>query len=99
MPAVSGGDQTAADPDRVAAALDRMELVHCELDPGDAIFFHANLLHRSDHNTSEKPRWSLICCYNTRGNDPYKEGRHPGYTPLEKWPDERIVEAIARFLA
>ena len=32
------GDQTSADQVRVDAALNRMELVYCELDPGDAIF-------------------------------------------------------------
>jgi hypothetical protein len=41
-------------------------------------------LHRSDQNRSDDPRWSLICCYNARHNDPYKESRHPGYEPLEK---------------
>ena len=57
-----------------------------------AIFFHANLLHRSDQNRSEHPRWSLICCYNARRNSPYKESRHPAYTPLEKVGDEAIME-------
>ena len=42
------GDQTGADLTRVEAALERMELVYCELEPGDAIFFHGNTLHRSD---------------------------------------------------
>ena len=50
--------------------------------PGDALFFHPNLLHRSDQNHSEHDRWALICCYNARSNSPYKEGRHPAYTPL-----------------
>jgi len=48
------GDQTGADPERVAAALDRLPLVYCELKPGSAVFFHANTLHRSDQNTSRK---------------------------------------------
>jgi ectoine hydroxylase-related dioxygenase (phytanoyl-CoA dioxygenase family) len=86
------GDQTGADPERVEAALSRFELIPCELEPGSAIFFHSNLLHRSDQNKSPHPRWALICCYNTRHNDPYKESRHPRYTPLDNWPDERIKE-------
>jgi hypothetical protein len=89
---VKVGDQTGADPERVAAALERLELVYCELEPGSAIFFHSNLLHRSDRNDSPDPRWAFICCYNAARNDPYKEGRHPRYSFLEKWPDERIVE-------
>ena len=86
------GDQTGADLERVEIALQRFALVHVELEPGDAILFHANLLHRSDQNRSDHPRWALICCYNTRRNDPYKESRHPRYSPLERWPDERVRE-------
>jgi ectoine hydroxylase-related dioxygenase (phytanoyl-CoA dioxygenase family) len=89
---VAIGDQTGADPGRVAAARDRLELLHVELEPGSTIFFHCNLLHRSDRNSSPDPRWALICCYNAKRNDPYKESRHPRYSPLEKWPDERIRE-------
>jgi ectoine hydroxylase-related dioxygenase (phytanoyl-CoA dioxygenase family) len=89
------GDQTGADLDRVNVALERMELVYCELEPGDAIFFHGNLLHRSDQNTSDDPRWSLICCYNTKSNDPYIEnGRHPNYSKLEAWPDEKVTQIL-----
>jgi ectoine hydroxylase-related dioxygenase (phytanoyl-CoA dioxygenase family) len=89
------GEQTGADAARVAAALERMELVYCEMEPGDALFFHGNLLHRSDQNTSDQPRWSLICCYNTRHNDPYLTGgRHPNYTPLEVWSDERVRRTL-----
>jgi ectoine hydroxylase-related dioxygenase (phytanoyl-CoA dioxygenase family) len=85
------GEQVGADQARVDAALERMELVYCEMEPGDALFFHGNLLHRSDQNRSEHPRWSLICCYNTRHNDPFiAGGRHPNYSPLEKWPDDRV---------
>jgi ectoine hydroxylase-related dioxygenase (phytanoyl-CoA dioxygenase family) len=86
------GDQTGADPERVQAAVERLELVHCELEPGSAIFFHCNLLHRSDQNKSDNPRWAFISCYNTQGNDPYKESRHPRYSPLSKWPDSMILE-------
>lgn len=86
------GEQTGADLERVDAALARMELVHVECEPGDAIFFDSNLLHRSDMNTSDEPRWSLICCYNARRNDPYKESRHPRYSPLAKVPEQAIRE-------
>lgn len=88
------GEQVGADLERVAAAEARLELVYCEMEPGDALFFHGNLLHRSAKNTSDQPRWSLICCYNTKHNDPYKESRHPGYTPLERWSDDRVRETL-----
>lgn len=89
------GDQKGADPIRVEEAMKRHEHVYCEMEPGDALFFHGNLLHCSSRNDSEHPRWSLICCYNTRHNDPYiTHGRHPNYAPLEVWPDERVRERL-----
>ena len=84
------GDQTGADPERTTAAAKVMETVYVELDPGDTLFFHSNTLHRSDQNTSNDPRWSLICCYNTKHNNPYKESHHPSYEPLERLPDASI---------
>ena len=81
------GDQTGADPERVAVARERLERVYCELAAGAAIFFHANALHRSDQNRSEHPRWAFICCYNTKHNDPYKDSNHPRYSPLDVWDD------------
>jgi ectoine hydroxylase len=84
------GEQVGADPERVAEAKRRHELVYCLMQPGDAIFFHGNLLHASDANLSEKPRWGLISCYNTKHNDPYKESHHPNYTPLVKLPNDAI---------
>ncbi|REJ69262.1 MAG: phytanoyl-CoA dioxygenase family protein [Planctomycetota bacterium] len=86
------GKQTGADPRRVAVMQEHFPLEYVELEPGDALFFHGNLMHRSDANRSEQPRWSLICCYNTRSNSPFTESRHPFYTPLERWADERVAE-------
>lgn len=86
------GEQTGADPERVEAALARFELAYIEAEPGDTLFFHSNLLHRSDQNRSDASRWSLICCYNARHNDPYKESRHPRYNPLTTVPDSAIKE-------
>ena len=96
---VQRGDQTGADEERVAAALERLDLVHVELAPGSAVIFHGNTLHRSDQNVSDNPRWAFICCYNTRRNDPWKESKHPRYSPLERWPADRILEVGERQLA
>ena len=90
------GDQTGADPERTSEAAKVMETVYVELDPGDTLYFHSNLLHRSDQNTSDTQRWSLICCYNTRHNNPYKESHHPFYSPIEKLPDSAIKEMGAK---
>ena len=90
------GDQTGADPERVQAALERLDLMYCEMDPGAGLYFHANLLHASAANQSDSPRWGLLCCYNTRHNDPYKDSHHPRYTPLEKVPDSAILAIGAK---
>jgi hypothetical protein len=90
------GDQAGADPERVRELSKRLELVHVEMEPGDAVFFDANLLHRSDQNHSDRPRWSMICCYNAARNDPYKDSHHPRYTPLHKVDDAMILEVGAK---
>jgi phytanoyl-CoA dioxygenase PhyH len=92
------GEQAGADRERVEELLKRFPLVYVEMEPGDALFFHCNLLHRSDQNQSDRPRWSMICCYNAARNDPYKESRHPRYTPLAVVPDAAIrAVGIKRF--
>jgi ectoine hydroxylase len=92
------GEQAGADGERVEQLRQRLELVYVEMEPGDALFFHCNLLHRSDRNTSELPRWSMICCYNAARNNPYKESQHPCYTPLAVVPDTAVKQAgIKRF--
>lgn len=85
------GEQTGADMERVEQALLQMEQVAVGMQPGDSLFFHCNLLHRSDANLSELPRWTLISCYNARQNSPYKAGRHPQYTPLVAVDDQAIL--------
>ena len=95
------GDQAGADRERVDELLKRPEqfpLVYVEMNPGDALFFHANLLHRSDQNTSDNPRWSMICCYNAKANDPYKDSHHPRYTLLNVVQDSAILDiGVRRF--
>ena len=89
-------NRISADPDRTGEAVKRLELVYAEMSSGDALFFHANTLHRSDANTTDLPRLSLICCYNARRNDPYKDSIHPRFTPLEKLPDDAVCEVGKR---
>jgi len=89
------GEQVGADPERVDVAKQKLELVAVEMEAGDGLFFHGNLLHRSDQNRSDHPRWSLINCYNTRHNDPFvQDSRHPNYSPLETWDDAKVKEML-----
>lgn len=71
-------DQTVVDAEYLAAALDRFELRHVEMEPGDALVFHCNLLHRSDANSSDRPRWGYIASYNTAVNRPFRDVREYG---------------------
>ena len=95
------GEQAGADRERVEELLkrpDHFPLMYVEMDPGDVLFFHSNLLHRSDQNRSAHPRWAMICCYNAARNDPYKDSHHPRYTPLAVVPDAAIkAVGVKRF--
>ncbi len=84
------GQQVGADPRRVEEMLKSLELVYAEMEPGDGLFFHANVMHRSDQNRSENRRWTVLFCYNAARNNPYLEHHHPQYTPLLKVDDQAI---------
>ena len=51
---------------------------------GDGLFFHSNVLHRSDRNESDSRRWAFLVAYNTKTNNPMFEHHCPRYTPLHK---------------
>lgn len=86
------GEQVGASQHYVDLALKTMELVYVELQPGDALFFHSNLLHRSEANLSDQPRWSMISVYNRSSNIPYNEPSQSSTVPLEVVPDEALLE-------
>jgi len=70
--------QTNVDPEYVEAATRRFELVYAEMEAGDVLAFHSNLLHRSDANRSDTYRWGYICSYNAVDNAPFKRVRDYG---------------------
>lgn len=86
------GEQVGASQHYVELALKTMELVYVELQPGDALFFHSNTLHRSEANLSQNSRWSLISVYNRSTNVPYNEPSGSSTVPLETVPDEAMLE-------
>ena len=86
------GEQVGASQHYVDLALKTMELVYVELNAGDALFFHSNLLHRSEANLSDNSRWSLISCYNRERNIPYNEPSASSTIPLEAVPDEALLQ-------
>lgn len=93
------GEQVGADMVMVNNALKTMELVYCELDAGDALFFHPNLLHRSEANLSDHPRWSIISCYNAQSNPAYNETSTAWKVPVLEVPDEAILQWDAESLS
>ena len=86
------GEQVGASQHYVDLALKTMELVYVEIMPGDALFFHSNLLHRSEANLSEAARWSLISVYNRSENIPYNEPSQSSTVPLKTVPDVALME-------
>ncbi|MAT88543.1 MAG: phytanoyl-CoA dioxygenase family protein [Aestuariivita sp.] len=84
-------DQVGADMDRVQAAMGKLELIYVEMEPGDALFFHANLLHASGRNDSNKTRNVLLSCYNRADNPPLMNHSGNGHTFIKKLPDEHVM--------
>ena len=87
------GEQVGAHPQRVEEILKVLPVDYAELEPGDGLFFHSNVLHRSDQNRSDMRRWTVLMCYNAARNNPFLEHHHPFYTPLAKVDDGAIKRA------
>eukprot|EP01120_Amphizonella_sp_Union-15-10_P006538 TRINITY_DN2112_c0_g1_i1.p1 TRINITY_DN2112_c0_g1~~TRINITY_DN2112_c0_g1_i1.p1 ORF type:complete len:298 (+),score=30.98 TRINITY_DN2112_c0_g1_i1:64-894(+) len=85
------GGQTGANLQRVREAEKIFEKVFVELEPGDALFFHCNLLHSSSQNDSDQSRYAFLIAYNRATNNPTLPHHHPFYTPLQKVPNAAIA--------
>ena len=77
---------------RMKQALKTFPLMHVEMNPGDVLFFHCNLLHRSDQNSSDLRRWVMITSYNKRKNNPVYKHHCPFYHPLQMVPNQAILK-------
>lgn len=93
------GEQVGADMTFVNNALQTMPLIYVELQPGDALIFHSNLLHRSEANLSDRPRWSVISCYSSQSNLAYNETSTAWKVPVDIVPDEAILKWKAESLS
>lgn len=87
------GEQVGASQRYVDLALKTMEHVFVELKAGDVLFFHSNILHRSEANLSDKPRWSMISCYNRQSNIGYNDSASSSssITPIDVVPNEALL--------
>jgi len=90
------GDNLGISPTRMEAILQRMEVVDCMTEPGDAIFFHPNALHCSAPNKTDQPRIFMFCHHNAASNTPFRVAGHPyrPYQKLEKLPDSVIKNGL-----
>ena len=88
---IGTGDQKGADMEFVNEAMKHHELVKVELEPGDTLFFHCNLLHKSNQNRSPEPRWAMIAAYCADSAKPFKENSLV-YRPLQKVEDSAILD-------
>ncbi|XP_013402749.1 uncharacterized protein LOC106168285 isoform X1 [Lingula anatina] len=86
------GGQTGANVERVEQLMKHCPLVYVELNPGDCLFFHSNLVHRSDKNDSDHRRWALLVAYNTKKNNPVTKTFLPEYFPLDMVANSAVRE-------
>lgn len=92
------GNQMGADINYVNQALEIMEQVYVELNPGDVLIFHSNIFHRSEANLSDKPRWSFISAYNRTTNVPKLEKSTACITPIDMVTDDQLMKQDVNFI-
>ncbi|OWF37395.1 uncharacterized protein LOC110467390 isoform X1 [Mizuhopecten yessoensis] len=85
-------EQYAVDEERRVEIAQHYPHQYIEMEAGDALYFHCNLIHSSSDNTSSRRRWAFLTAYNRASNNPVIEHHHPQYTPLDKVPNSAIKE-------
>lgn len=88
--------QVGADMAYVEQAMQRFERIDCVMAPGDALFFHPNLLHASGANTSEFSRNVLLCCYNRQDNVAFAPNPTNANVPIDKLDDAGLAAYFDR---
>ncbi|KAL3870823.1 hypothetical protein ACJMK2_038860 [Sinanodonta woodiana] len=84
--------QQGADIEQVGLIKKKCEHRYINLQPGDGLFIHCNLLKCSGPNESDSKQWSFNCAYNKKSNDPAIDHHHPQYTELHKVPNTALKE-------
>ena len=78
---------------RLEAIMQQFKLVELEMEQGDGLFFHANVLHTSAPNTTDAPRTLMEFSFNARSNPPVFEGQdHHQPKSLEVAADDTLAE-------
>ena len=55
----------------------------CNLFLGDTMIFHANIVHKSNANNSDRRRWALLISYNTKENESSIKHHHASYEKID----------------
>ncbi|KAK3087853.1 hypothetical protein FSP39_011501 [Pinctada imbricata] len=84
--------QHEADVDRIQEIQKQCKLETVEMNAGDALYFHCNVIHTSAPNPTSDRRWVLLFTYNAKSNNPVYEHHHPQFTPLQKVGNTAIKE-------
>jgi len=89
---IRDGDAYAnINPERLAGMLARFDDVAVELEPGDGIFFHGNVVHRSGDNRAGYDRMLLEFSYNGVSNAPVFDNQvHHALKPMAIMPDDAL---------
>lgn len=75
-----GFSDSECDPVRVEHLKKLYGEVSMELEPGEVVLHHCNMLHASEKNESAEARLALLGCFNTKRNDPLpNDSGHPSY--------------------
>ena len=90
---------------RLEHAQKTLGLVHCEMNAGDAVFFHCNTLHGSASNNSDRSRLMLFVSYNAVSNEPIpdaqganEDGQFMNISPEDRLskPLEKVSDDVLR---
>jgi hypothetical protein len=83
---------------RLDHARNALGLVHCEMNAGDAVFFHCNTLHGSASNESNTSRLMLFVSYNAVSNKPIQDaqGANKDGLFMNISPEERLGRPLTK---
>lgn len=90
------GEQVGACMARVDALQQRHAPVYVELEPGDAVIFHANLLHASKANLSDQSRWGMITSFFRADNESIADDARFRRKPHAAVPHDKILDGATR---
>jgi ectoine hydroxylase len=83
---------------RLEHAKEKLGVVYCELNPGDVMFFHSNILHSGGANNTDTTRVVMFSSYNARANAPVSgaSGLNEGGAFMNISKEERAFKRLER---